>query len=93
MLSILAQGLPPIPDPNTLDLGQLLSNIGLAVLWTIVASICFGVAISIGVRLLQAILPELDLIQELRRGNLAVAAFAAAFLICLTAVVVAVLLK
>ena len=93
MLSILAQGLPPIPDPNSLDIGQLLTNIGLAILWTLVASICFGVAISIGIRLLQALVPELDTIQELKRGNLAVAMFSAAFLICLTAVVVAVLLK
>ena len=44
-------------------------------------------------RLLQALVPELDIIPELKQGNLAVAAFSAAFLICLTAVVVAVLLK
>jgi hypothetical protein len=93
MLWRFAQGLPPIPDPNTLDLSQLLANIGLAVLWTVVASICFGVAISIGIRLLQALLPELDAIQELKRGNQAVAIFSAAFLVSLTVVVVAILLK
>ncbi len=87
------QGLPPIPVGNSLDLSSLLTSIGMALVWTIVASICFAIAYSIGIRLLGTFFPTLDYVQEIKKGNLAVATFSAAFLICLAAVVVAVLLK
>ncbi len=87
------QGLPPIPEGNQLDPGQLLANMGLAIAWTVVAAVSFAVAISIGIRLFSALVPGLDEIQELKKGNLAVAAVWAVFMISLTAIVVAVLLK
>ena len=93
MPPLLAQGLPPIPNPGNLDISQLVTNVGLALLWTVAACLSFAVAITIGVRLLSALFPQLDAIQEIKRGNLAVALFASAFLFCLAAVVVAVLLK
>jgi len=86
------QGLPPIPD-NGVDLARLLINMGLAIAWTLVAGISFALAISIGVRLFSALIPGLDEIQELKKGNMAVAAVWAAFIISLTAIVVAILLK
>ena len=51
-------GLPPIPDVDTLNLGRLLLNMALAIAWTAVAGLCFAVAISLGLRLLAALVPE-----------------------------------
>jgi hypothetical protein len=93
MFSLLLQGLPPIPDGSQLDLGRLLINIALAIVWTVVAGVSFAVAISIGVRLFEALLPGLDYLAELKKGNLAVAAVLGVFMISLTAIVVAILLK
>ncbi len=89
---MLLQGLPPIPNGAEVDLGRLLINMALAVLWTAVAGICFAVAISIGLRLFSALLPGLDHLTELRKGNMAVAAVLAVFVISLTAIVIAILL-
>ncbi len=93
MFSPLAQGFPPLPDGNSVDLGRLLMNMGLAVVWTFVASVSFAVAISIGLRLFDALIPGLDEIGELKKGNMAVALVFATFIISLTAIVVAILLK
>jgi hypothetical protein len=87
------QGLPPIPDANQLDLGRLLVNMALAVVWTLVAGVSFAVAIGIGLRLFDALLPGLDYVSELKKGNLAVAAVLGVFVASLTAIVVAILLK
>jgi|YNPMSStandDraft_2_1061718.scaffolds.fasta_scaffold19206_1 hypothetical protein len=86
-------GLPPIPDVDTFNLGRLLLNIALAVVWTAVAGVCFALALALGLRLLAALLPELDYLGELKRGNVAVALVVSIVLISLTAVVVAILLK
>ncbi len=93
MLSLLLQGLPPIPDGSQLDLGRLLVNMALAVVWTVVAGVSFAVAISIGLRLFDALMPGLDYLAELKKANMAVAAVLAVFMISLTAIVVAILLK
>jgi hypothetical protein len=90
---MLLQGLPPIPNGTELDLGRLLINIALAVLWTAVAGVSFAVAISIGLRLFNSLLPGLDHVAELKRGNMAVAAVLSVVVISLTAIVVAILLK
>ncbi len=86
-------GIPPIPDTDAFDLGRLLLNMVLAVAWTAVAGLCFAVAISLGFRLFAALLPGLDYLAELKRGNVAVALVMGIFLISLTAIVVAILLK
>jgi|GEM_PF-3330324 uncharacterized membrane protein len=86
-------GLPPIPDVDTLNLGRLLLNMALAIAWTAVAGLCFAVAISLGLRLLAALVPELDYLSELKRGNMAVALVVSVVLVSLTAIVVAILLK
>ena len=86
-------GLPPIPDVDTFNLGRLLLNMALAIAWTAVAGLCFAVAISLGLRLLAALVPELDYLNELKRGNMAVALVVSIVLVSLTAIVVAILLK
>ncbi len=86
-------GLPPIPDVDTFDLGRLLLNMALAIAWTAVGGLCFAVAISLGIRLLAALLPGLDYLAELKQGNMAVAVVVGTVVISLTAIVVAILLK
>jgi uncharacterized membrane protein YjfL (UPF0719 family) len=93
MLSPLLQGLPPIPGSGGVDLIRILINMALAVAWTVVAGISFAVVIPIGIRLFGALTPGLDEIEELKKGNLAVALVFATFIISLTAVIVAILIK
>ncbi len=93
MFSPLLQGLPPIPDRGDVDFIRVLINMALAVAWSAVAGISFAVVISIGVRLFSALTPGIDETEELKKGNMAVAVLFAAFIISLTAVVVAILLK
>jgi len=93
MSSPLLQGMPPIPDSGGLDLIRILTNMLLAIAWAVVGGISFAVVITIGFRLFRALNPGLNEIEELKKGNMAVAMVLAAFLISLAAVVVAILLK
>lgn len=93
MLSTLFQGLPPIPDSGDVDIVRILINMALAIAWAIVAGISFAVVIPIGIRLFNALIPGLDEIEELKKGNIAVALVFATFILSLTAIVVAILIK
>jgi uncharacterized membrane protein YjfL (UPF0719 family) len=65
----------------------------LAIAWAVVAGICFAIVIPIGIRLFNVLTPDLVEIEELKKGNMAVAVVFATFILSLTAIVVAVLLK
>jgi len=65
----------------------------LAVAWSVVAAISFSIVISLGIRLFRALTPGLDEIEELKKGNMAVALVFATFILSLTAIVVAILIK
>jgi uncharacterized membrane protein YjfL (UPF0719 family) len=93
MFSPPLQGLPPIPNGTDVDLLRILINMVWAVAWAVVGGISFAMVISIGIRLFNALVPGLDEIEELKKGNMAVALVFAVFMLSLTAVVVAVLLK
>ncbi len=93
MFSPLLQGLPPIPGSSDLDLVRILINMALAVAWSVVAAISFAIVISIGIRLFRALTPGLDEIEELKKGNMAVALVLATFMLSLAAIVVAILIK
>ena len=93
MFSSLLQGLPPIPGSGDVDLLRILINMALAVAWAVVAAVSFAIVIPIGIRLFGALTPGMDEIEELKKGNLAVALVFATFILSLTAIVVAVLLK
>jgi len=70
-----------------------LINMALAVAWALVAVISFAIVIPIGIRLFRALTPGLDEIEELKKGNMAVALVFATFMLSLTAIVVAILVK
>jgi uncharacterized membrane protein YjfL (UPF0719 family) len=91
MFSPLLQGLPPIPDGGNVDISRILINMALAIAWTLVAGISFAIVIPIGIRLFNALIPGLDEIDELKKGNMAVALVFATFIVSLTAIVVAIL--
>lgn len=93
MFSPLLQGLPPIPGSGDVDIVRILVNMALAIAWTVVAGISFAVVIPIGIRLFSALTPGVDELEELKKGNMAVALVFATFIVSLTAVVVAILLK
>jgi uncharacterized membrane protein YjfL (UPF0719 family) len=93
MFSPLLQGLPPIPGGGGVDIVRVLINMVFAIAWTIVAGISFAIVIPIGMRLFNALTPNVDEMEELKQGNMAVALVFATFIISLTAVVVAILLK
>jgi uncharacterized membrane protein YjfL (UPF0719 family) len=76
-----------------LDLIRILINMALAVAWAVVAGISFAIVIPMGIRLFNALTPGLDEMEELKKGNMAVALVFATFIISLTAVVVAIFLK
>jgi hypothetical protein len=93
MFSPLLQGLPPIPDSGDMDLTRILINMMLAIAWAVVAGISFAIVIPLGIRLFNALTPGLDEIEELKKGNMAVALVFATFIISLTAIIVAILIK
>ena len=93
MFSPLLQGLPPIPNSGDVDLVRILINMVLAVAWAVVAAIGFAIVIPIGIRLFRSLTPDIDELEELKKGNLAVALVYATFILSLTAIVIAILLK
>ncbi|HBY92712.1 MAG: DUF350 domain-containing protein [Ardenticatenaceae bacterium] len=91
---LLQGGLPPVPGvaagPNW---GSFLINVVFALLWTAVAAVAFGVAIPLAMALFHRLTPGVDEFAELRRGNVAIAVVQFGFILSITLVVVAVLLK
>jgi len=93
MFSPFLQGLPPIPNSGDVDLVRILINMALAVVWAVVAAISFAIVIPVGIRLFRALTPGIDELEELKKGNFAVALVYATFILSLTAIVIAILLK
>jgi len=81
---------PPSTGPDWASFGW---NVLFAILWTVVAVLCFSIAIPLALRLFNWMTPRLDEIEELRKGNVAVGILLAAFILAMAAVVIAILLK
>lgn len=92
MGTFLQGGLPPLPGTGP-DIVSIAINMVFAVLWSIVAAIGFGLAISIGLKILNVLTPGFNEWEELKRGNVAVAILWAAFTLAVAIVVVVVLNK
>ncbi len=86
-------GLPPLPGATGPNFGTIALNMLFAVVWSIVASVAFGVAIAIGLKVFSALTPGINEWEEMKKANMAVAILWAAFVIGLAAIVIAVLLK
>ena len=90
---ILSQPLPPIPQSSGPNFGSFLLNAGFAILWAIVAAIIFTIVIAVGLRIYNVLTPGVDEMKELAQGNTAVGITMAAFILAISSVVSAVLLK
>ena len=90
---MLLQGLPPLPGTAGPDWASFGWNVLFAVLWTIVAVICFSIAIPVALRIFNWMTPGIDEMEELKNGNRAVGLLVAAFILSMTLVVIAILLK
>ena len=91
---LLQGGLPPIPGVAAgPDWGGFLLNVVFALLWTIVAAVAFGIAIPLAMVIFNRMTPGLDEFAEIKRGNVAVAIVQFAFILSMSLVVAAILLK
>ena len=67
------QPLPPIQPDSGFDLVNFLVNAGAALLWSVVAAMIFTLVIIVAMRIFSALTPGINEIEELRKGNVAVA--------------------
>jgi uncharacterized membrane protein YjfL (UPF0719 family) len=91
--SVNGQTLPPIQPTSQFDLVNFLVNAVAAFLWSILAAMIFVLVIVIAMRIFNRLTPGLDEIEELKKGNVAVALVIVGFIISVSSVVVAVLIK
>jgi uncharacterized membrane protein YjfL (UPF0719 family) len=89
----LAQVPPPVGVRPEFDLLSFLLNASAALLWSVAAALIFTVIIIVTMRLFTLLTPNVNELEELRKGNLAVALVMAGFILAVALVVVAVLLK
>ena len=93
LYSIPAQALPPIQPQAGFDIGNFLINAVAALLWSVVAALIFVLIIVTAMRIFNRLTPGINEMEELAKGNMAVALLMVGFLISVSSVVVAVLLK
>jgi uncharacterized membrane protein YjfL (UPF0719 family) len=93
LLSVLAQGLPPIQPQTGFDLVNFLLNAVAALVWSVVAAMIFSMVVIVAMRIFSALTPGMDEMSELKSGNMAVALVMLGFILAVAGVVVAVLLK
>jgi uncharacterized membrane protein YjfL (UPF0719 family) len=91
--SVIAQVLPPIQPRAAFDLGNFLVNAIAALLWSVVAAIIFSLVIVVAMRIFSILTPGIEEMEELKKGNIAVAMVMFGFILAVSGVVVAVLLK
>jgi uncharacterized membrane protein YjfL (UPF0719 family) len=91
--SVPAQTLPPIQPQAGFDLINFLVNAVAALLWSVVAAMIFSLVVIVAMRIFSALTPGVEELEELKKGNMAVALVMTGFVLAVAAVVVAVLLK
>ncbi len=91
--SVITQTLPPIQARNSFDLVNFLLNAVAALLWSVVASLIFSLIVIVAMRIFTVLTPGINEMDELKKGNIAVALVMMSFILAVAAVVVAVLLK
>ena len=94
MLAIrLAQQLPLGIPTGAPDYGRILQNMIFLLVWIVVASIGFAIAVPMAMRVFNRMTPGIDEMAELKKGNTAVAIIMAATVLAISMVVLAVVLK
>ena len=98
MISVLfplLQEPPPLPTTvsTTLDLKSFALNALFAIIWAIVAAVCFAIIVPIALKLYDVLTPGIDEMEQLKNGNVAVAIVLFGFILSITLVVIAIFLK
>ncbi len=91
--SVIGQTLPPIQPRSSFDLVNFLLNAVAALLWSVVASLIFALIVIVAMRIFTVLTPGINELDELKKGNIAVALVMMSFILSVAAVVVAVLVK
>ena len=86
---------PPLPTAvtTTVDVKSFVLNALFAIIWAVVAAICFAIIIPIALKLYNLLTPGIDEMKELKNGNVAVAIVLFGFILSMTLVVIAIFLK
>jgi uncharacterized membrane protein YjfL (UPF0719 family) len=94
MFAPLWQGEIPAGLPQGgLNIGNIVVNMIFAVIWTIVAAVCFAIVFPITIKLFDSLTPNINEMEELKNGNVAVAIVLFGFILGASLVVIAILLK
>ncbi len=88
-----AQQLPIGIPTGGPDLGRVLLNMVFLLLWVVVSAIGFAIAVPIAMRVFNRMTPGVDEMEELRKGNVAVAIAMGATILSMALLVTAVVLK
>jgi hypothetical protein len=91
--SVIAQTLPPIQQRSSFDLVNFLLNAVAALLWSVIAALIFSLIVIVAMRVFTLLTPGINELDELKKGNIAVALVMMSFILAVAAVVVAVLIK
>ncbi len=89
----LAQALPIGIPTGGPDYGRIVMNMIFLLLWVIVSAIGFAIAVPIALRVFNRMTPGIDEMEELKKGNVAVAIVMGATVLAMVLLVMAVVLK
>ncbi|MBU1879072.1 MAG: DUF350 domain-containing protein [Chloroflexi bacterium] len=95
MLTLLLQGLPPLPTGGgpTIDIMNFVINALFAIVWTVVAVVAFAIVIPVAMFIFNKMTRNIDEMEELKKGNVAVAIVLFGFIVSITLIVVTILIK
>jgi uncharacterized membrane protein YjfL (UPF0719 family) len=93
LMARVLQSLPLGIPTGSPDYGRILMNMVFLILWAIVTAVAFAVVVPIAMRVFNRMTPGIDEMEELKKGNLAVAIMMAATVLAMALLVVAVTLK
>ncbi len=92
LLVQLAQQLPPGLQGGT-DYGRVFTNMVFLILWAVVSALAFAIVVPIGMRVFNRMTPGIDEMEELKKGNVAVAIVMGSTILAMVLLVMAVALK
>ncbi len=80
-------------NPTDIDFGNVALQVLFALLWGIIGAVVFSIVIALAMRVFSALTPGIDEMAELKKGNLAVGIIMAGYVLTVSIVVIAILIK
>jgi uncharacterized membrane protein YjfL (UPF0719 family) len=93
LMTRVLQSLPLGIPTGAPDYGRILMNMAFLILWAVVTAVAFAVVVPIAMRVFNRMTPGIDEMEELKKGNLAVAIVMSATVIAMALLVLGVILK